>query len=98
MRHKLLFWYAWAGFFVALAISATFAQTGEEFSCWNFRWQTYIAAYLLFMVSVMLVLEQICQRTFRLDWRAKTAIALFALHLISGLVYLAKMWHTQSHY
>ncbi len=98
LRQKLLFWYAWAGFFAALAISAVFAQTGEEFSCWNFRWQAYIASYLLFLVSTMLVWERIREEGFRLNGRSKTVVALFALHLISGLVYLAKMGWTQSHY
>ena len=98
LRQKLLFWYVWAGFMAALVISATFAQTGEEFSCWNFRWQTYIASYLLFMVSALLVYEKIRAENFRLHWRSITVIALFGLHLISGMVYLVKMWWTQSHY
>ena len=98
MREKLLFWYAWAGFWVALAISATFAQTGEEFSCWNFRWQTYIASYLLFMVSTMLAGERILSEKGLLSVRSKILIGLFALHFFSGLVYLLKMFWTQSHY
>lgn len=98
LRQKLLFWYVWAGFVAALVISSTFAQTGEEFSCWNFRWQTYIASYLLFMVSALLVWEKIHAENLKINGRSITAIALFGLHLISGMVYLVKMWWTQSHY
>ncbi len=98
IRRKLLFWYAWAGFLTALVISATFAQTGEEFSCWNFRWQAYIASYLLFMVSSMLVWEKIQQEQFKWNARSKSVASLFLLQLLSGLLYLGKMLWTQSHY
>ncbi len=98
IRRKLLFWYAWAGFLAALVISATFVQTGEEFSCWNFRWQTYIASYLLFMVSTMLFWEKIQQAQFEWSARSKSMAGLFLLHLLSGLLYLGKMLWTQSHY
>lgn len=98
MRQKLLFWYAWAGFGAALAISAIFAQTGEEFSCWNFRWQTYIASYLLFMVSAMLAWEQFLQHHRQLTPRLKFLLGLFALHLLAGIGYLIKMFWSQSHY
>ena len=98
LQRKLLFWYAWTGFFAGLAISVTFAQKGEEFTCWNFRWQTYIASYLLFVVSTVLVWEKIRDNGFRLNRCSKVIIALFILHLISGLTYLVKMGWTQSHY
>ena len=98
VKQSLLLWYAWAGFFAALAISATFAQTGEEFSCWNFRWQHYIAAYLLFLTAALLFLEIIRPEAYRLNLRSKVIVALFGLHLISGVVYLIKMCWTQSHY
>lgn len=98
LRQKLLFWYAWAGFFTAIAISAVFTQKGEEFTCWNFRWQTYIAAYLLFTVSVLFVWEKISADGYRMNGRTRRLAFLFLLHLLSGFVYIVKMWWTRSHY
>ncbi len=98
LRHKLLFWYAWAGFLASVAISASFAQTGEEYYTWAFRFQTYIASYLLFMVSAMLVWEKIKAQGPELRSRSRWLILLFSLHLLSGFVYLFKMWWTRSHY
>lgn len=97
-RRKLLFWYSWAGFFAALVLSATLVQTGEEFYCWNFRWQTYIAAYLLFLSTGMLVWEKLKTQQFCLDFKAKLLGLIAMLHLLSGVLYLGKMWLSQSHY
>lgn len=99
LRHRLLFWYAWAGFGAAIAISAAFMQTGAEYYNWAFRFQQYIAAYLLFLVSVLFVWEKVrvnCNKLegAKLQWSA----VLFALHFISGLVYFGKMWWTKSYY
>lgn len=98
LRHKLLFWYAWAGFLASLAISAAFAQTGEEHYTWAFRFQTYIASYLLFLVSALLVREKISAQGPGLRGRSRWLVLLFLLHLLSGFVYLFKMWWTRSHY
>lgn len=98
LRHKLLFWYAWAGFIVALAISAVFMQTGEESYTWAFRFQHYIAAYLLFVVSVLFVWEKIRANNYRLDHISIWVVLLFLLHLVSGFIYLGKMWWTKSYY
>ncbi len=99
LRSRLLFWYAWAGFGAAIAVSASLMQTGEEYYNWSFRFQHYIAAYLLFLVSVLFVWEKIRLNGYRLQggklwWSA----GLFALHLGSGIVYLVKMWWTRSYY
>ncbi len=98
LRRKLLFWYAWAGFFTAIAISAIFIQRGEEYYTWAFRFQNYIAAYLLFTVSVLFVWEKIREDGYRLNSRTRRLSMLFLLHLLSGLGYLFKMWWTRSHY
>lgn len=98
LRRKLLFWYTWVGFFTAIAISATFIQTGEEYYTWAFRFQNYIAAYLLFTVSVLFVWEKIREDGYRLNSRTRRLSMLFLLHVLSGLGYLLKMWWTRSHY
>lgn len=99
LRSRLLFWYSWAGFGVSLAISAAFMQTGEEFYNWSLRFQQYIAAYLLFLASVIFVWEKIRLNGYRVSERKlKWCAALFSLHLVSGVVYLLKMWWTRSYY
>ena len=97
LRQKLLFWYAWAGFAAALIISLLFVQTGEEYYTWAFRFQHYIAAYLLFMVSALFVWAEIRIAKYRLNKKTQALALLFALHLLSGIVYLGKMWCTKSH-
>lgn len=99
LRRRLLFWYAWAGFGVSLAISAAFMQAGAEYYNWSFRFQQYVAAYLLFLVSVLFVREKLRRNGYRLKgakmwWN----VGVFVLHFISGLVYLAKIWWTMSYY
>lgn len=99
LRRSLLFWYAWAGFGVSLAISAAFMQTGAEYYNWSFRFQHYIAAYLLFLVSVLFVWEKVrlnvnCLKEKKMWW----CVGMFALHLVSGIFYLTKMWWTKSYY
>jgi len=99
LRSRLLFWYAWAGFGAAIAVSAAFMQTGEEYYNWSFRFQHYIAAYLLFLVSVLFVWEKIRLNGYRLrGGKLWWSVGVFALHLGAGIVYLAKMWWTRSYY
>ena len=95
---SLLLRYAWAGFGVALLISASFMQTGEEYLAWNFRWQHYLASYILFLCSAAFAWQQWRAQACRTDLKIKWSIAIFALHLLSGLVYLGKMWWTKLYY
>ena len=99
LRRRLLFWYAWTGFGVSLATSAAFIQTGAEYYNWTFRFQHYIAAYLLFLVSVLFVWEKVrlngnCLNRRKMWW----CVGMFGLHFVSGILYLTKMWWTKSYY
>lgn len=98
IRKRFLFWYTWAGFFISLAIFILLIQKGEEYYTGAFRFQNYITAHLLFLVATLPVLENIRTNKPRMERRTQWAIALFFLHLLSGLVYLVKMWWTKTHY
>ncbi|MCC7246856.1 MAG: hypothetical protein IT269_14315 [Saprospiraceae bacterium] len=102
VRHHLLWQYAWAGFGVALLISLSFMQQGDEYYAWNFRYQHYISAYLLYAVSAFLLWERAPVRSvFKVKfWKNKHAWLwlLFGLHLLSGIVYLLKCWISKTHY
>ena len=95
---NLLLRYAWAGFGVALLISAAFMQTGAEYLAWNFRWQHYLASYILFLSSAAFAWQQWRAQAYRMDLKIKWISAIFALHLLSGVVYLGKMWWTKLYY
>jgi hypothetical protein len=97
LRQKLLFWYAWAGFGVALLISLTFVQHGEESYTWAFRFQHYIAAYLLYVVSAFFTWEKIRAADFCLTAKNRVLLALFCLHVISAFIYFVKFWYTKDH-
>ncbi len=101
-RQNLLFQYAWAGFGVALLISLSFMQQGDEYYAWNFRYQHYIAAYLLYAVSACLLWQKMpLGEAFQGQWHVKKNAwlwSLFGLHLLSGVVYLIKFWITKEHY
>lgn len=93
IRGQLMFQYAWAGMIAALLISGLFEQNGEEHYTWAFRFQHYIAAYILFAVALHWLLKQD-----RHAWRARWAWWILGLHLVSGVIYLVKFWVTKSHY
>jgi hypothetical protein len=95
---NLLLVYAWASMGVALLVSATFMQTGEEYLAWNFRWQHYLAAYNLFLVSAAFAWKKWQAQQYRLDWRMRGLCFIFTLHLLSGIIYLGKMWWTKLYY
>jgi hypothetical protein len=106
LRRATWFWYAWVSFGVAMGISGLLMQTGEEWYTWAFRFQNYLAAYLLFVVCAGFGWQQMGHKIIgprrigmaQLTHSERVVVIGYLLHLLSGVVYLAKMWITRSHY
>lgn len=81
--------YVWGLFGFGFMILILVAETGERAAHGNFFWQVLIINYLLFLVSVGIVLPQ-----FKKGFGYKEIItsAVFALHVLTGFVYLGKMF------
>jgi hypothetical protein len=97
LRHRLLFWYAWSGMGVAMLLALSFMQTGAEYYNWSFRFQLYIAAYILFLVSAIWLWEQVQRQRGHWSWREMVAVLAAAMHLIAGLGYWCHWWWTRGH-
>jgi hypothetical protein len=89
-KRDFLLQFAWAAWFVALAMYALLYETGEFMKAGNFGWQVLMASYLLFLASLVFFNRQIRGKP-HLDTKAYVVMAVFLLHFVSGLVYLVKL-------
>ena len=76
---------AWLTFAVALATVILFAEQGPRFSHGNFGWGAYMALYILFLVSAQIVLR------YPFTARSWPVLAIFTLHLASGLYFYGRI-------
>jgi hypothetical protein len=60
------------------------AETGDRANHGNFWWGAQITLFVLFIVSTTFLLQRASERR---DWRVWLCSVVFALHLMSGLVY-----------
>jgi hypothetical protein len=97
IRRDLLYKYAAASFAVGYAISLLLAESGSRAAHGNFVWQAIIGNYLLFFVSAIFYLRRTCSGM-KLRIPDKLAGAAFALHFISGVGYLVKIFLTGTYY
>ncbi len=105
LKKKLLFWYAWANFAFGALIYLLFQQTGEEYYTSAFRFQNYITAYILYMVSLIYVWERMrhipieALRTHLIRHKRQgIVVIIYIAHLGSGVLYILKMIRTLNHY
>ncbi len=85
LRRSAIF--AWALLAFGLLIYIFVAETGDRALHGNFAWQNIVCMYMLFLVSA------------KTAFRFKSLAAFFlALHVISGLAYLAKIIITGSYF
>lgn len=99
-RRHLSLKLAWTVFGVAAVFTYTLYQDGPGFKSGDFLWTAYSALFVLKFASLNFLLEQIeiaaraqgAELSFRRQWipaRARLAIFIFAIHVISGIAY----WH-----
>ncbi|HRG59541.1 MAG TPA: hypothetical protein PK323_11335 [Bacteroidia bacterium] len=82
---------------VAIIISAFIMEQGPRSSHGNFLWQNIICTYLLFLSSISFLINNFSSKA-SLSKKDKLILCVLALHVISGILYLAKIWYTLSYY
>lgn len=90
---------AWLSTMIGIFYTLCFVETGARLPAGNFGWSAQITIFILFVVSMSFFLRQIYDletRRFRLNRTAGLCLAVFALHLISGLLWYATELTTAS--
>jgi hypothetical protein len=102
-RRDLLIQYTVFGHLVALAIYALFMETGDRQFHGNFGWQGMVTAYTLFLAVASLFIKNLTGSDTEgngglaaLSGKNKVILAFFGLHLISGLIYIVKIFTLRS--
>ncbi len=80
---------------VSLLIFMFLKETGPRFAHGNFFWQSVVASYVLFVMAAAEFSK--CLRGGGWSWRETLIAAVFGLHLISGGVYLARIFLTHNY-
>ncbi|MEL6670925.1 MAG: hypothetical protein AAFR61_02000 [Bacteroidota bacterium] len=88
-REEKAYVYSWLLFLFGLVLFIFLIEEGERAFHGNFGWQLFAANYMLFLTSLGILIKQ-----YYLDrWqnRAWILLAIFILHLFSGLIYFQKL-------
>ncbi len=80
---------------VGLSISYIFYESGRRELSGNFLWQNYMCSYLLFLVCLIQLIKLIIINKNKYKMYI-IEIGLFALHFVSGIIYLLKIVITKS--
>lgn len=80
-------------------IYAIFAETGMRETAGNFGWQCFVCNYLLFMVTLMLLVNRGLPdfRIRKLPVKDKVILGVFLLHVAAGIIYLIRMLAVRSY-
>lgn len=84
MTDKML-QYAWLSFLTGLFIYIMLNESGVRAIHGNFSWQTIICNFILFLSSVIFLMNQ------KTDLKSRVAFAVFALHVATGIIFIAKL-------
>ncbi len=85
---------AWLTFLAGVGQMYLFAESGPRFSHANFWWGAQIGLFVLFVVSLLFLLRHFRERP---RWRGWLCLIVFALHLLSGVVYFVIQFVAVSH-
>ncbi|MDD4148517.1 MAG: hypothetical protein PHE33_00655 [Bacteroidales bacterium] len=96
MKQSLLFWYTFISFIVSILFFVFFIETGPRMTHGNFYWQIVICAWLCFFTALIALLKDI--KELGMTSRNKFLSFLYAIHVIFGLVYLARYLITGIYY
>jgi hypothetical protein len=87
--HDLMLKYAWLGFVIAIGIFLLLAETGTRKFHFNFLWQTIIANFILFLATFISYFKVLSEKN-RLDAKDRAVLIVFLVHVVVGMIYLAK--------
>lgn len=91
-RRSVLLNLAWLMFLFGAFQMYFLAETGERLHDGNFFWSGHITLFLLFVASVVFVIQQrpisiTTRGTWEMSPRFVTCVGVFAVHLVSGFLY-----------
>lgn len=89
VQNQPFLYYAYLLFAVGVALLALLGETGPRATHGNFQWQAVVSNYILFFAVAADFARNALQRN-ELDLKDKIIAAVFALHVLSGWMYLAK--------
>lgn len=89
VQNQPFLYYAYLLFAVGVAILALLGETGPRATHGNFQWQAIVSNYILFFAVALDFVKNALQKN-ELNVKDKLIAAVFALHVVSGLLYLAK--------
>lgn len=96
-QSKLMQYLLMSSFF-SLCIYILLSETNEHEFCKNYSWQLYVTNYLLFTLCGAFLIEKIETWKWQsLVRKEKIALIFYALHVLSGVIYLLKMLITRSY-
>jgi len=90
----LLLQYSLLGSLISICIFVMLSETGPREFHGNFGWQCIICNYILFLVTTVLFAEKVNTVGLR-NWKNKTILAAFLLHVLAGFLYLARALYTR---
>jgi len=90
------FFYALLLSAVGLGISAVLLESGPRMEHGNFTWQNVVCSFILFLAVVSFLVQKFLKEPV-LNRKNKILVLLFALHVVSGFLYLFKILITNSY-
>lgn len=95
LLRELTIRYSIALFLLACLIGFCLVETGERLEHGNFMWQIFITNYLLFMAIAVDSIKKIKILGYQ-HYKSILLIISYLLHLLSGIVYLWKLFYFQN--
>lgn len=83
--------YAALLFLFGIAIFSFLAENGDQEYSGNFSWQGIVANYILFMVVLSRLIPNLMQYN-KSMWKQKVLLAFFGLNVLSGIIYLVRLF------
>lgn len=92
----VLLGYAMLLYLVSILLFSTLTEIGQRQYAENFAWQYIICNYILFMVVSIRFIQQVVSIA-KVNWPNKLVLTSFLLHVLSGVLYLIKVFIAKSY-
>ncbi len=83
-------------FLIAFLIGTLITEQGIMASNGNFLWQLHISNYILFLFLIKFIYDKFIQNS-KIDKRILLLIITFSIHVLSGFLYLAKIFYLRKY-
>jgi len=90
LKKSLLFQFTTLSFLVSVLIYLLLAESGPRANFGNFQWQVIICTWFCFFVSILSLIRDFDSQGFTV--KNKILISIYSLHVLTGFVYLIKIF------